>query len=265
MTPFEKHTFLITGVSSGLGLAIALEALQLGHKTAGGAWIQLDLTSPTAQEIRKLKVEAENVDVLVNNAGYGLYGSLEDMRFVFLLVNFVRTANEGIEQLSKQEIRDQMETNFFGALKIIKGAVPHFLKSRKGTIVNMSSISGLTVTSASGIMYSSTPRANLPSKPFPRVCFAQTGLEVHVAKLSNYAWITRGRSTESGKEDCRVVTGTGMGANKTVSSCLRLPLGNDAMDKARDKSLKSYTESRCSGRDRQQYITQGRMIKKCDD
>lgn len=67
-----------------------MEALRLGHKVigiacnagcegskpefdnAGGIWRQLDLTSLTAQEITKLKVQAESVDVLVNNASYGL-------------------------------------------------------------------------------------------------------------------------------------------------------------------------------------------------
>jgi short-subunit dehydrogenase len=107
MTPSRKHTFFITGASSGLGLAIALEALQLGHKVIGtarntgkanvqhpeyaqlgGEWLQLDLTDPNAREITRLKVEEKNVDILVNNAGYGIYGALEDMRCAFPGVAF---------------------------------------------------------------------------------------------------------------------------------------------------------------------------------
>jgi short-subunit dehydrogenase len=107
MTSSDKYTFFITGASSGLGLAIALEALRLGQRVigtsrniekanaqhpeyadAGGVWLQLDLTSPFAQDITKLKVEEANVDVLVNNAGYGIYGALEDMRSAIPRVTF---------------------------------------------------------------------------------------------------------------------------------------------------------------------------------
>lgn len=96
-----KHTFLITGASSGLGLAIALDAAQNGHTVigtarnvtrakeqhpefvqAGGRWMQLDLTASNTQELVSETIEGENVDILVNNAGYGLYGSIEDERFV---------------------------------------------------------------------------------------------------------------------------------------------------------------------------------------
>jgi short-subunit dehydrogenase len=100
---FEKHTFFITGASSGLGLAIAKEALDNGHavigtarntKTAtekhpeftanGGKWEVLDITDADVEHRVGNIIEEHDVSVLVNNAGYGLYGALEDMRFARL-------------------------------------------------------------------------------------------------------------------------------------------------------------------------------------
>jgi NAD(P)-dependent dehydrogenase (short-subunit alcohol dehydrogenase family) len=260
MASSEKHTFLVTGASSGLGLAIALEALRQGHKVIGtarnttkakaqhphfsvlgGEWLQLDITDANAQETIKLKVEQANVDVLINNAGYGIYGALEDM--------------------SEQEIRDQMETNFFGSVKVIKGAIPHFRRARKGTIVNMSSISGLTVTSASGIMYSTSKFAleaiteglALQLAPFSvRVLIVEPGLFRTNWLEGSYATPAAGLTKDyedgpvgdtlrryptlhgaqegdpqkAAKRILEVVTRTGMGADE---------VGNDAMDKAREK------------------------------
>jgi hypothetical protein len=120
MTSSNNHTFFITGASSGLGLAIALEALRLGHKVigtsrniekaqaqhpefanTGGEWLQLDLTSPSVQEITKRKVEEANVDVLVNNAGYGIYGALEDMRSAIPCIAFI---NDSLAIASKKSV-----------------------------------------------------------------------------------------------------------------------------------------------------------------
>lgn len=95
----QPKSLLITGASSGLGLSLALQALRLGHKVVatarnpetaaknhpdlealGGRWVGLDVTlTSTAQRVAEI-VKQYQVNVLVNNAGYAILGSLEDTR-----------------------------------------------------------------------------------------------------------------------------------------------------------------------------------------
>lgn len=98
----QLRKLLITGASSGFGLEIALEALKRGHSVigtarnitkgrqqapkfeeAGGQWLELDVTKESAHEIVSKAVGDGEIDMLINNAGYGLYGVFEDMRFAY--------------------------------------------------------------------------------------------------------------------------------------------------------------------------------------
>lgn len=139
-----SKTWLITGASSGLGAAIAEAALQAGHKVIatarnpakaaeenpqisklGGKWIELDVTLlDTPKRVEDAIIRAGGViDVVVNNAGYSLLGSIEDM--------------------SEEEIQAQFNTNLFGAVRVLKGALPFMRKRKSGTVINVSSIAGV--------------------------------------------------------------------------------------------------------------------------
>jgi len=75
------------------------------------------------ETVLKIVDNVNRIDILVNNAGYGLFGALEDM--------------------STEEIKKQFETNYFGAVRVIKEVLPTMRKQRSGTIVNITSIAGV--------------------------------------------------------------------------------------------------------------------------
>jgi NADP-dependent 3-hydroxy acid dehydrogenase YdfG len=126
---------LITGCSSGIGQAAAL-ALQEGHRTVvatarnpatlsglagrGLRTLALDVTDEAS--MRAAVDAAGPIDVLVNNAGYGLYGT--------------------VEQLPMAEIRRQFETNFFGLVRLTQLVLPGMRAAGGGRILNVSSMGG---------------------------------------------------------------------------------------------------------------------------
>jgi short-subunit dehydrogenase len=136
---------LITGCSSGIGYETALMLARNGFHTFATMRNtkksdsleeiikkerldlnirQLDVNDDTSIEntINCIKREANRIDVLINNAGYGLVGFFED--------------------LTLDEIRNQFETNFFGVLNITKKIIPIMRLQKSGTIINVSSGAG---------------------------------------------------------------------------------------------------------------------------
>ena len=132
-------TALVTGASSGIGAAIAERLLRDGYRVfagarrtermaglaAGGAVIlPLDVTDDASMvaAVDVVKAESGGVDVLVNNAGYGSYGSLEEVPIA--------------------EGRRQFEVNVFGLARLTQLVLPAMRERRSGGIVNISSMGG---------------------------------------------------------------------------------------------------------------------------
>jgi len=145
-TPKSK-VVLITGCSSGFGLLIAARLAQHGHQVIA-TMRDLQRSSGLVNEVHKREAKIDlypmdvthlgtiketfakvadkygYIDCLVNNAGYGIGGAFED--------------------LTEEEIRDQMETNFFGVQNVIREAL-HLMRNREDArIINISSVAGFS-------------------------------------------------------------------------------------------------------------------------
>lgn len=137
-----QKTFFITGANSGFGLAIAQTALEAGHRVIGTVRSQTARASllerlPDVRavlcdvtdfdRIPAIVAQAEqdygSVDVLINNAGYGHEGVLEESH---------------LEEMSRQ-----FDVNVFGAVAVAKAFLPRFRERRSGFIVNVTSMGGL--------------------------------------------------------------------------------------------------------------------------
>jgi len=144
MTASTRQTWFITGTSSGFGRAFAEYALARGHNVVATArniakLQDLVATQPAADRLLVTRLDVNHpgdakaavaaavarfgrIDVLINNAGYGVVGALEET--------------------SESELRAIMETNFFGAIAVITAALPTLRTQRSGAIVNISSLGG---------------------------------------------------------------------------------------------------------------------------
>jgi short-subunit dehydrogenase len=87
--------------------------------------IEMDVNDDNSVSRTMMKVidEEKRIDILVNNAGYGIFGALED--------------------ISLNEIREQFETNYFGAIRTMKQAIPTMRRQRSGIIINVTSLAGI--------------------------------------------------------------------------------------------------------------------------
>ena len=149
----SQKVILVTGCSSGFGLLTAVRLAAQGHfvwatmrdlskkkllevelakHNAQAAIRMLDVTKPST--IKNVVAEIQkthfHIDVLINNAGYAVTGFFED--------------------LSDEEIRDQMETNFFGVQSVCREVIPLMRERLKGKIINISSVAGQVANPAMG-------------------------------------------------------------------------------------------------------------------
>ncbi|MBP5077106.1 oxidoreductase [Pseudomonas chlororaphis] len=130
---------LVTGASSGIGEATALKLKALGYTVyaaarrvermhplaqAGLHVLPLDVTDDASMQacVQDILARSGRIDVLVNNAGYGSYGAVEDV--------------------PSDEARAQFEVNVFGAVRLIQLVLPQMRAQRSGTIINITSMGG---------------------------------------------------------------------------------------------------------------------------
>ena len=141
-------TWFITGTSSGFGHAIAREALSRGDRVVATARdpkalaelgpadrvhaVRLDVTQPAEIDAAVASGLARfgAIDVLVNNAGMSVLGA--------------------VEETSDAELRLAMETLFFGAVATTRALIPHMRERKSGTIVQLTSVGGLTTGTGFG-------------------------------------------------------------------------------------------------------------------
>jgi NAD(P)-dependent dehydrogenase (short-subunit alcohol dehydrogenase family) len=141
--PMSKIWF-ITGSSRGFGRQFAQAALERGDKVAATARntdsladlvaahgeavlpLKLDVTDKAAAfgAVQRAHEHFGRLDVIVNNAGHGLFGA--------------------VEELTEQQVRGQMETNFYGALWVTQAALPLLRAQNSGHIVQISTVGGVT-------------------------------------------------------------------------------------------------------------------------
>lgn len=135
-------TWFITGASSGFGYAFAAHALSKGHNVVATARslsrlerllavapdrvlaqaLDVDRSEDAQAAVDAAVARFGRIDVLINNAGYGIVGA--------------------VEETSEKELRAVMETNFFGAMAVTRAALPILRAQRAGAIVNISSMGG---------------------------------------------------------------------------------------------------------------------------
>ena len=131
-----SKVILVTGASTGLGRAMASHLSVKGHRVYGTSrqlqsssslsWpmLQLDVRSDISVKscLETLMAKENRIDVLINNAGYAFIGA--------------------VEETTLEDARAQMETNYFGAVRMMLAVLPALREQGSGHIINISSISG---------------------------------------------------------------------------------------------------------------------------
>src|SRR5258708_3492236 len=146
--PSTKRVWFITGISNGFGKCLADEVIKNGDVVVGtfrkaeqvddfnqkhqgkAIAVQMDVTKPTQvqEAVDKAMGTYGRLDVVVNNAGYGLMGT--------------------VEEVSLSEARDLFKTNVFGVMNVLQCVLPILRKQKSGHILQLSSIGGFSAPTA---------------------------------------------------------------------------------------------------------------------
>jgi NAD(P)-dependent dehydrogenase (short-subunit alcohol dehydrogenase family) len=193
-----SKVWFITGCSTGFGRELAKLVLELGHKAAvtsrnaddvkditaqypdTSVAVTLDVTKPgeIKAAVQKTMEAFGRIDVLVNNAGIGYFGA--------------------IEESEEEEVRRMFEINFFGLANVTKEVLPIMRKQRSGHIVNISSIGGLVAFPAVGF-YNATKFAVVGYSEALAKETSHLGIKVTVVAPSGFRTDWAGRSANNSK------------------------------------------------------------------
>lgn len=195
ITQVMARTILITGASRGFGKLWAEALLQRGDQVAATARdistlqdlkeqygkqilaVQLDVTDSqqVTQVVNQVKQHFGSIDVLINNAGYGLFGT--------------------VEETSEQQARAQMETNFFGLLWVTQAVLPIMREQKSGHIIQLSSFLGLTTLPMLGLYNASKFAVEGLSETIASEV-AHLGIKVTLIEPNGYSTEWAGASAE---------------------------------------------------------------------
>lgn len=191
-------TWLITGCSTGFGRELAsavlvrnwnavvtardpatVQDIVAGHDVSALA-LRLDVTDPkqVASAVKEAEARFGAIDVLVNNAGYGYRGA--------------------VEEADETEVRELFETNFFGLVSMIQAVLPGMRAHRRGHIVNISSVAGRMAQPGSGY-YSATKFAVGGLSDALRKEVGPLGIRVTVVEPGGFRTDFAGRSLRQSK------------------------------------------------------------------
>lgn len=169
-----KKVVLVTGASSGMGKDVALKLLELGYIVYGAARrlekmgvliqngghaLRMDITKEEEVDAAIAQIEKEQgrIDVLINNAGYAVWGA--------------------VETVSMEDARRQFEVNIFGLASLTKKVIPLMRKQKSGRIINLSSMGGRVYTPL-GAWYHATKHALEGWSDCLRIELKQFGINV---------------------------------------------------------------------------------------
>ncbi len=170
----KQNVILITGASSGIGKETAIQLINEGHivytaarriqkmediASLGGFPLEMDITidEDIKYVVNTIIEKHKKIDVLVNNAGYAIYGAVEDT--------------------SIEDARRQFEVNIFGLGRLTQLVLPHMRKQQSGKIINISSMGGKMYTPL-GAWYHATKHALEGWSDCLRLEVAQFGIDV---------------------------------------------------------------------------------------
>lgn len=147
MSTLDGQVAIVTGAAQGIGRKIAeglageganvvvadLRGADDAASALGGVAVHVDVSDQAeCERMAQAAIDAYGrIDVLVNNAGFGVLGA--------------------VEEVDEADVRAGFETNVFGTLAVIRAALPHFRRQRSGHIVNVSSIGGINAHAGWGI------------------------------------------------------------------------------------------------------------------